>query len=418
MRIQTVVCAILLLISAITLYLSISADRESVGSYLDFFIFTDNAKNFLNTGQLYQRDLSLYGPGAAIYKYPPLYGALLTLSLQQGMSQTTLSHIAWLLQIACWLSAFFVIIRCSAVFSSKQKWLIISTICIYWFANDFFRQNAYRLQLEPYLLLILALALYDFNHKHDLRSGIWIGLAAMLKIYPLFLMPLFVILRRWHAITGMAIGCTITLALTLPFIGWDEHVFYWQHIFPTLMQEGVSGFSENISIARMLIPFTMIRPELRQDFPQLVTHIVAISFLVISTIQILITQRNLRSYSGSCIDFSVFYTVMLVYMQNFWWNYQIMNLLPGTIIICLCIPHIRHYILPFLLFIFMLIVQITITIPELWIPKFSDLAFDWLGDPNFIVVRGSIQILLISAALLAQLIFHSHLKTITHKKTL
>ncbi|MEZ5435480.1 MAG: hypothetical protein R3E67_02410 [Pseudomonadales bacterium] len=114
----------------------------------------------------------------------------------------------------------------------------------------------------------------------------------------------------------------------------------------------------------------------------------------------------MASYTGASIDFAAIFSIMLIYMPNFWWNYQILNLLPGTVAACLCLPHYRRYLLPLLLLTVMLIAQIAITIPELWQPKFSDAAFDWLGDPNFIIVRGSIQIFLVIAVLLSQLIFH------------
>ncbi|MEZ5494079.1 MAG: glycosyltransferase family 87 protein [Pseudomonadales bacterium] len=403
---KSALCFILILTSIAAIYLSLLTNSETVGSYLDFQIFTEQAKSMLATGQLYERDLSLYGPGSAVYKYPPLYGSLLALGLQQGLSVAILGHIGWLLQIICWFAAFIIIYRCSNNSSSNYSWLLLSIICTYWFANDYFRQNAYRLQLEPYILLILSLALHDFIKNKDFRCGFWIGLTAALKVYTLFMLPLFVLSGRWRSLAGAFLGIISTLALTLPILEWREHTFYLLNVFPVLMQEGVSGFSENISIARMLVPYTMLRPNIRPDFPQLFTHSVAIVLLAITAIRMLITKIHMASYTGASIDFAAIFSIMLIYMPNFWWNYQILNLLPGTVAACLCLPHYRRYLLPLLLLTVMLIAQIAITIPELWQPKFSDAAFDWLGDPNFIIVRGSIQIFLVIAVLLSQLIFH------------
>ena len=86
-------CLTLLFVSLTAIYLSLFVNNEAVGSYLDFHIFTGQAKKMLESGLLYERDLSLYGPGTAIYKYPPLYGTLLAAGLQQGLSVATLNHI-------------------------------------------------------------------------------------------------------------------------------------------------------------------------------------------------------------------------------------------------------------------------------------------------------------------------------------
>ncbi len=403
---KSVLYLTLLFVSLTAIYLSLFVNNEAVGSYLDFHIFTEQAKKMLESGLLYERDLSLYGPGAAIYKYPPLYGTLLAAGLQQGLSVATLNHIGWLLQILCWFAAFIVTYRCSKVSSNHYSWMLISIICTYWFANDYFRQNAYRLQLEPYILLMLSLAFHDFIKNKDFRCGFWIGITAALKVYTLFMLPLFILSGRWRSLAGACLGVACTLALTLPMLEWSEHTFYFLSVFPVLMQEGVSGFSENISIARMLIPYTMTHPNIRPDFPQLFTHSLAIVLLAITAARMLTTRIQMASYTGVSIDFAAIFSIMLIYMPNFWWNYQILNLLPGTIAICLGLSNYRRYFFPLLLLAAMLVVQIVITIPELWQPKFSDIAFDWLGDPNFIIVRGSIQIFLALAILSSQLIFH------------
>ena len=66
----------------------------------DFPIFASYANQFLATGMIYDRNLTQYAPGAAIYKFPPLSGSILASALQAGFTENALMALGASLQLA------------------------------------------------------------------------------------------------------------------------------------------------------------------------------------------------------------------------------------------------------------------------------------------------------------------------------
>ena len=62
-------------------------------------------------------------------------------------------------------------------------------------------------QVEPFILLMLVIALRNSVARRDISSGFAVGLAALCKIYPVVMLGYFVLSRRWTAVasTGLTI---------------------------------------------------------------------------------------------------------------------------------------------------------------------------------------------------------------------
>jgi glycosyl transferase family 87 len=70
-------------------------------------------------------------------------------------------------------------------------------------------------QVEPFVLLMLVVALRNSVARRDVASGIAVGLAAMCKIYPIVLLGYFLASRRWKVVasTGLTILGGILLSM-------------------------------------------------------------------------------------------------------------------------------------------------------------------------------------------------------------
>jgi Glycosyltransferase family 87 len=84
------------------------------------------------------------------------------------------------------------------------------------------------------LLLLLTLAWVEERQGRDSRAGIWIGIAATLKLFPIFFLFYFAIRRRWRAvIAGFVVVVTLSL-ITVAFLGLDAFPTYFNRVLPTL----------------------------------------------------------------------------------------------------------------------------------------------------------------------------------------
>ena len=84
------------------------------------------------------------------------------------------------------------------------------------------------------LLLLLTLAWVEERRGRDSRAGIWIGIAATLKLFPIFFLFYYVIWRRWRAvIAGFVVVVTLSV-ITVAFLGLDAFPTYFDRVLPTL----------------------------------------------------------------------------------------------------------------------------------------------------------------------------------------
>jgi hypothetical protein len=60
-------------------------------------------------------------------------------------------------------------------------------------------------QVEPFVLLMLVIALRNSVARRDIASGIAVGLAALCKIYPIVMVGYFLIWRRWTVVASTAL---------------------------------------------------------------------------------------------------------------------------------------------------------------------------------------------------------------------
>ncbi len=75
-------------------------------------------------------------------------------------------------------------------------------------------------QVEPFVLLMLVIALRNSMARRDLVSGIAIGLAVLCKIYPIVLVGYFLLSRRWTIVASA--GLTIVGGILLSMLAFNS----------------------------------------------------------------------------------------------------------------------------------------------------------------------------------------------------
>lgn len=110
---------------------------------------------------------------------------------------------------------------------SQKPWFVLSLFFICRAMMD----NIMYMQIN---LPMLAVALFALKQKHFLKQNIWIGISIGAKVYNLFLIPLYILLRQWKSLIGVFLGLGIVFILVVGVFGIQEtielHQYWYQKI--------------------------------------------------------------------------------------------------------------------------------------------------------------------------------------------
>jgi heme/copper-type cytochrome/quinol oxidase subunit 4 len=296
----------------------------------DFPIFTDFARQFLTTGHLYSQNLDAYGPASAVYKFPPLSGAILVMLLQYGITENQLIIVGATLQIASFFGGIFWLTF--TLIPERRDIACALTLCLTAMLLPALEENLLRLQLETSLLLLLiAATIFTYKEKYRL-AGFMIGIAFMLKIYPIMAMLFFLSGKKWQSATGLTLAVIACSIFSIFSIGIHEHKFYITEVLPILLQENPIADAENISIGRLLL-LTNIKENYINNLLKLVVFFPTIIYYILLKKSSNIDDRFTNNQINVLI-FSIFIPFTLLGMSNSFWNYQLLLALPLTILAC------------------------------------------------------------------------------------
>jgi hypothetical protein len=297
----------------------------------DFPIFAAYADGFLSTGMLYDRDLGKYEPNAAVYKFPPLSGSVLVAGLKAGFSAPELETAGAILQLA---SFFGGILWLTLVLIPENRTAACAlALCLTAALLPTLEENLLRLQLEPALLFLSIVAAICVYKDKNFIAGLMVGIAAMLKLYPVMALVFFVVSRRWSACYGFVAAAILTSIFSIATIGYAEHYFYITKILPILLSENPITDPENISMGRLLLSTNMDMPYLK-----IISRIILLASFLLS-FHLLKASRNVAGIALqkqiNVLIFSLFIPFTLAGMNNTLWNYQLLLALPLTVLSCL-----------------------------------------------------------------------------------
>jgi hypothetical protein len=88
-------------------------------------------------------------------------------------------------------------------------------------------------QVEPFVLLMLVLALRNSEARRDVASGIAVGLAALCKIYPIVLLGYFLLSRRWTVVVSTGLTILGGILLSLIAFGGEVHADFIHQLLRT-----------------------------------------------------------------------------------------------------------------------------------------------------------------------------------------
>ena len=190
---------------------------------------------------------------------------------------------------------------------------------------------AFRLgQVDLVIGLALAAAANRLRSGDDAWAGVWIGLAAMLKIAP-GLLALYLLWRgRWRALAALVVTVAAVALVSLGLAGVDAWRFYLTDRLPDLLAG--SALFNNLSLPGLILRVFM-GPELAQSFLDLQPEIAVAR--VLSVISILVALavtgkalgRSARTGRAYVLEFSLAVVAALV-ISGVTWPHYLAWLLP------------------------------------------------------------------------------------------
>lgn len=98
--------------------------------------------------------------------------------------------------------------------------------------------------LGQYYVLILVLicaAYYCSCSNHRFTSGLLLGAAASLKIFPALFLILFIWKRNWRAAVGLVLGMAALAAISIAMFGWEVHRILLIEVLPRALRGELVG---------------------------------------------------------------------------------------------------------------------------------------------------------------------------------
>jgi len=88
-------------------------------------------------------------------------------------------------------------------------------------------------QVEPFVLLMLVIALRNSVARRDIASGIAVALAAMCKMYPIVVIGYFLVSRRWTVVASTGLTILGGILLSLIAFGGEVHADFIHQLLRT-----------------------------------------------------------------------------------------------------------------------------------------------------------------------------------------
>ena len=122
---------------------------------------------------------------------------------------------------------------------TKLAWLrtaLILLLCMWPLRVNFLLGQYYVL-----ILLFICAAYYCSYLNHRFTSGLLVGAAASLKIFPALFLILFIWKRDWRAAGGLILGTAALAAISVAMFGWEVHRILLIEVLPRALRGDLVG---------------------------------------------------------------------------------------------------------------------------------------------------------------------------------
>ncbi len=207
---------------------------------------------------------------------------------------------------------FFTIVKAKILFNFIS--IILLTLSIYRLF-DFYKINFKYVILIPILLLVpiknnllfgqvyfllfflLSEGLIAYEKKHYKRMSVFLGLAILLKVFPVLLFAILILKKQLKPFLYLGLSCLLLLALSLLLSGTDVWFYYLHTVLPKASNGEISGsFVDNYQSVFMFLKKLLVfdsteNPNALFDNPILFSSLITTFKLTLITVGYYITRK-------------------------------------------------------------------------------------------------------------------------------
>ena len=318
------------------------ANHIAAGPFSDFPLFWQQFREYVLGDPLYPHALEDYSGGAPVYKFPPFYASLLVpfarLSVDHHIPLRDILHYHWVAHIVSY--GLTLLVLCLATYRwillskpgagsdpRRAGWIGVAIVLAFGLNFEPFFETLYGLQVETALLLLVAASFWFYLRRQDALAGVFLAVAAMLKLYPGFLVLAFLLERRFRAAAWFVGTCVGILIWSVVIVGPEEAGHYFFRVMPFMLQAPPAltqgNEADNLCLAKYIhwMGFDL----------ENATRIAKAGFLGMLGGTGWVAYRHRRrdpSPAGSGLRYLVFVPLMLAGLSDSWLNYQLILLVP------------------------------------------------------------------------------------------
>ncbi len=333
-------CGGLVLLGLAGLHFYSISSGISVYGFIDTPTFITQAIYFRDEGELYTNPLRAggpldeMGPTSPWFKFPPAY--LLAYmpwlppeqwyelgwsdALGADVLRSLLIHL-WQLHVVRYLLC---LAACLWVLRPQQSTAFLIHGAIMGLLFTPFFESLYGLIFDNLLLSIIVAMLCLSKTRWNTVSGFLVGIAAMLKLYPAVLCLWLLACCRRRAALWLLLACASLLLLSLLVFGIEPHRFYYFNLLPLLLNETSLTEPGNFSLGRFFVLLMDNDKQAMQVFAIFKNILLLLSAFVLWQSR----PASNRPDANAAIKLSLAVSMLLLYLPNYWSNYQLVLLVP------------------------------------------------------------------------------------------
>ena len=263
------------------------------------------------------------------FNYPPT--SLLFLTFLLIFPKFLSALILLLISLGCLLGTIYLMVK--MLFKKADRltaFLIFSILFIQFFPVKFTLTLG---QINLFILFLITATYYFFQNKKEILSGIFLGIATLIKIFPGFLIVFFIKEKKWKSVISFLVTLLCGLILTVLIFKPALIFSYLNNGGNLFFQGGVVSYFDQ-SLNSFLLRF---------NFPSIWRLLLRIIFTLFSLGFFLRVKDKALSF------FALIFAV-LIFFPSFAWFHHYVILIPLMIILWSCSKDIFSKIILILIY--------------------------------------------------------------------
>jgi hypothetical protein len=175
------------------------------------------------------------------YVYPPAFAVFL---IPLTWVSNDLAVRIWLLLIQAAVATSLLIVYAVIGRPRRSELLCLAAVMTTFFP---LASSVLTGAMNSLLLLLLTGAWACWQRRNDVLSGVFIGAAAVFKLFPLALLPYLAWRRHWKLLAAVAATGVAGIALGFAVTSYKHNIYYFHELLPHLAAG--TGYRENMSLA-------------------------------------------------------------------------------------------------------------------------------------------------------------------------